>query len=93
MREKTEINTDNNYRIHKTRRSEVESVDVVDLGHISEHELEDYNGLKVEDVTDEYSFESFDSGNRLLITENGEFLIVHHAVVPTGPWSSVNKNA
>jgi hypothetical protein len=93
MSKKTKLKPQNEYQIHKGKVSEPksgsESKHIEDLGHIETHELKEYDGLNVTDITDgdEYSFQPFDSGNRLVQTENGEFLIVHSRVVNTGAWS------
>jgi hypothetical protein len=86
MGETTTLDIERPFPIHKGRRVQSDP-EIEDLGRIEDYEVEEYDGLKVEDVTDEYSFEHWDSGNRLLETENGELLIVHHSAVDTGAWS------
>jgi len=93
MGKQTQLNPQNEYQIHKGKivesKSDEEEVYIEDLGHIESRQLKEYDGLTVTDITDdeEYSFQSFDSGNRLVQTDNGEFLIVHSRTVETGPWS------
>ena len=99
MGKTTELAPDNHYQIHKARiveaKSKPNSLYIEDVEHINEHELEDYDGISVEDVSDDENidtFEAFDSGCRLVKTNSGEFLIVHHNVVPTGAWSNINDS-
>lgn len=90
MVKKTKLKIQNEYQVHKgivsESKTDSESIHIEDIGHIENHEIKDYNGLNVTDITDDdiYSFRPFDSGNRLVRTDNGEFLIVHSRVVNTG---------
>lgn len=93
MTETVTLDAHTHHQIHEARKKDTsDGIEVVDLGPIKEVDFSDYNGLTVTDISDEYKFQAFDSGCRLVKTENGELLIVHHSVVPTGAWSIINNN-
>lgn len=96
MGQKTKLKPKNHYQIHKGRVSEPKSSSnskfIEDTGHIEKRKLDEYSGLVVEDVDDEYEYEAYDSAYRLVQTENEEFLIVHSRTVSTGPWSFMEES-